>query len=254
VTVSPLDGSGIRTLTYDQLVLATGARTHRSCDVESPWKAAGTHEETLALLRDTSSRIAAASHIVVAGAGPTGVEVAGELAFEFGKAAPAASKKEIVLLASGDQILSGDSVASNARGELAKLGVTVRTDSVVDAVRAAPDGKTEVLLQDGSIIMTDLYLPATGLVPNSEYVDKKYLDDKNLVKVDGYFRVPDTSGVWALGDIVSKPKAGFIITQKQVCAGLWKLPTPSPTKGQLFSVTRGQDLLTLGCSIDRLPP
>lgn len=216
MTVTPVDGGAARTLQYDQLVLATGTRANRTCDAQAPWKAAGTHEETLALLRDVGTRIAAAQHIVVAGAGATGVEVAGELGFEFGKSAPAASKKEIVLLASGDEILGGDAVAGNARAELTKLGVTIKTGSVAESATTTADGKTEVKLRDGSVIKTDLFLPATGLVPNSEYVDKKYLNEKNLVEVDGYFRVPGVEGVWALGDIVSKPKAGFIITQKQV--------------------------------------
>lgn len=219
VTVSPLDGSGIRTISYDQLVLATGSRaTDRPGEPEVPWKASGTHEETLALLRDTTSRVASARHVVVAGAGPTGVEIAGELGFEFGRAATPSARKAVVMLASGPEILGGDAIAASARAELAKLGVEVRTEAVVDAARPAADGKTEVLLQNGEKITTDLYLPAMGLTPNSEYVDRKYLDDGNLVKVDEFFRVKGTDGVWALGDIVSKPKAGFMITQKQVCA------------------------------------
>lgn len=217
VTVSPLDGSGIRTLPYDELVLATGARSAVTAGgPEVPWKAAGSYEEAVTLIRETTSRIDAARHIVVGGAGATGVELAGELGFEYGRK----KAKEIVLLAGGPEILGGDAIAGSARSQLTGLGVTVRTDATVESVRpaAAADGKTEVVLRNGEVITTDLYLPTTGMVPNSEYVDTKYLDDEQHVPVDQYCKVKGVDGVWALGDLVSKPRGGFLITQKQVCA------------------------------------
>ncbi|KAL8396509.1 hypothetical protein RB594_009932 [Gaeumannomyces avenae] len=217
-----------RTLTYDQLVLATGARCAGDASDAVPWKASGTHEELAATLRVTADRVAAASHIVVAGGGSTGVEVAAELGFEFGKT------KEIVLVTGDKQLLGGDSVAGSAAAELAKLGVKVRTEVRVASVRqlegggegegegaAAAAGKTEVALEGAEPIVTDLYLPTMGLVPNSEFVDAKHLDDRKCVVVDDFYAVKDAEGVWAAGDIVSKPRAGFMITQKQA-AGLAK--------------------------------
>ncbi|KAL8315326.1 hypothetical protein RB597_006672 [Gaeumannomyces tritici] len=208
-----------RTLTYDQLVLATGARCAGDANAVT-WKASGTYEELAATLRATADRVAAASHIVVAGGGSTGVEVAAELGFEFGKT------KEIVLVTGDKQLLGGDSVAGSAAAELAKLGVKVRTEARVASVRqlegggegegAAAAGKTEVALEGAEPILTDLYLPTMGLVPNSEFVDAKHLDDRKCVVVDDFYAVKDAEGVWAAGDIVSKPRAGFMIAQKQV--------------------------------------
>ncbi|KAL8348492.1 hypothetical protein RB601_002439 [Gaeumannomyces tritici] len=213
-----------RTLTYDQLVLATGARCAGDANAVT-WKASGTYEELAATLRATADRVAAASHIVVAGGGSTGVEVAAELGFEFGKT------KEIVLVTGDKQLLGGDSVAGSAAAELAKLGVKVRTEARVASVRqlegggegegAAAAGKTEVALEGAEPILTDLYLPTMGLVPNSEFVDAKHLDDRKCVVVDDFYAVKDAEGVWAAGDIVSKPRAGFMIAQKQA-AGLAK--------------------------------
>ena len=198
---------GAQTLHYDELVLATGSRSH-SDDV--PWKSVGTYETTVEVLHGTAERIAAASHIVVAGGGATGIEAAGELGFEFGKA------KEIVLLSAGPTLLGGDAIAANAASELKKLNVAVRYGAYVESTRTLESGKLELVLKGGETITTDLYLPTHGLLPNSEYVDAKYLDSHRNVVVDEFYRVKGAEHVWAAGDIVGKPRAGFMITQKQV--------------------------------------
>lgn len=77
------DVSGTETIQiYDTLVIATGSHTIG----EVPWKgAASGYEQTKELLHRFRERVANAKSIVVGGAGPTGVETAGELGFEFGK-------------------------------------------------------------------------------------------------------------------------------------------------------------------------
>jgi len=232
VRVVPASGGGERTLSYDQLVLATGSRA-ASSDV--PWKATGGYEEAVAQLGRTRERVSAAKHIVVAGAGSTGVEVAGELGFAHGK------EKEVVLLCGGPALLGGDSIAPNAAAELKKLNVAMRYDAKVASTSVLPDGKTEVVLESGDKILTDLYLPTMGLVPNTEYVDASLLTEKKLVAVDECFHVKGVEDVWALGDVVSIPRAGFMITQKQVSNCLAKPPTPQAI---LFYLYRGSDLLT----------
>jgi NADH dehydrogenase FAD-containing subunit len=79
--------SGNRVLKYDFLILATGSRTK----VETPFKGLGSTETTKDALHDFQARVKMAKTIVVAGAGVTGVEIAGELAFEYGK------QKKIIL-------------------------------------------------------------------------------------------------------------------------------------------------------------
>lgn len=211
-----------RTLTYDHLVVATGSR---STGTSVPWKVLDSYDETVSLLDATRERVQAAQHIVVAGAGATGVEVAGELAFEY--AGPAADKKEgarkeVVLLCSGPQLLDGDSVGPAAASELLKLGVKIRYDARVAGAKDLPDGKTEVTLANGEALTTDLYLPTMGMKANSEMMDFQYLTDKGYIDVDDCHRVKglEEEGVWALGDVVNKPRGGFMITQKQVSPSL----------------------------------
>lgn len=68
------------TLDYDYLILATGSRTRGY----TPFKGLGTTEGTRDALHDFQSKARKAKTIVIAGAGVTGVEAAGELADKYG--------------------------------------------------------------------------------------------------------------------------------------------------------------------------
>ena len=198
--------SGTRALGYDHLVLATGSRPAND---GVPWKARGTYEELVLTLRKTTDEIKAAKHIVVAGGGPTGVETAGELAYEF-------KDKTIVLVNAGPQLLNGDVLADSAEKELTKLGVKIRKNSKVVSTSTLPRGQTQVTLENAEIIATDMYLPTMGVVPNSEYLPSRVLDARKFVQIDEYYKVSDAENVWAVGDLVWKPRGGFMITGKQV--------------------------------------
>ncbi|KAI1450552.1 FAD/NAD(P)-binding domain-containing protein [Annulohypoxylon stygium] len=205
-------GGDEKVLTYDHLVVATGTRT---INTSVPWKSNGTHEEIAGHIAEIQEKVKKASHIVVAGAGPTGVEAAAELAYEYG------AKKEIVLLSSDAEILGGDSIASNVSAELKKLGVKVRKSARVADTNELPDGKTEVVLQDGEKIATDLYLPTMGVVPNTEFMPANLLTDKKFVDIDEFYKVKGAENVWAAGDAVWKPKGSFVLSDKQA-AGVAK--------------------------------
>ncbi|KAH9891454.1 FAD/NAD(P)-binding domain-containing protein [Xylariomycetidae sp. FL2044] len=213
-------GADERVISYDHLVLTTGTRTVSD---QVPWKNNGTHEEVKLLMKKTQERVKAAKHIVVAGAGSTGVETAAELAFEYGSSgADKHERKEIWLLASGAEVLDGDSLASSAAAELKKLGVNVRTGARVASAAELPDGRTEVVLEgSGEKIITDCYLPTMGVLPNTEYLPAKVLTDRKFVDIDDHYRVKNAQDVWAAGDIVWKPKGSYVLSEKQA-AGVAK--------------------------------
>lgn len=212
-------GAGERELSYDYLIVATGTRNAGT--VEVPWKSNGTHEELAALLAETQRKVQAAKHIVVAGAGATGVETAAELAFEYANPKDESLKKEIVLLSADKEVLSGDSIAGNAAAELRKLGVTIRGPARVASASTLPDGKTEVVLEDGEKILTDLYLPTMGMAPNTEFLPASLLTADKFVDIDEFYAVRGAEDVWAAGDVVWKPRGSFVLTDKQA-AGVAK--------------------------------
>lgn len=221
VTVTIPGNAEPRTIAYDQLVLATGSRAAAigpDGKTPLPFKAWGTHEEAAAALDALRERVSAARHVVVAGAGGTGVELAAELGFAFSqpKVKPEA-RKEVVLLSAGDTLLNGDYLAGPAETELKKLGVQIKKGATVTGTTVKEGGKTAVALSNGETIETDLYLPTFGLIPNSEFVDAKYKRDGGYLVVDEFLRVKDAGDVWAAGDLVSLPRAGYLITEKQVC-------------------------------------
>jgi NADH dehydrogenase FAD-containing subunit len=80
--------AGTIKVSYDFLVLATGTRMNEP----EPFKTLDTTEKTIAAVHDYRERIKNARRIVIAGAGVTGVEVAGELAATYGLG------KEIILV------------------------------------------------------------------------------------------------------------------------------------------------------------
>jgi len=215
--------SGPRSLPYDYLVLATGTR---SASPDMPWKSANSHEETIDLLHETAEKVKAARHIVLAGAGPTGVECAAEIRFEY-------KDKEVVLLSAHEEILAGDTIAKGVESEIARLGVQVKRNARVKSSSPLPDGRTEVKLANGEVITTDLYLPTMGLVPNTEYLDVKLLDERNYVSVDECLRVKGADNIWACGDIVASARAGFFLADKQAAGVVKNIELAIKGKNQL---------------------
>jgi NADH dehydrogenase FAD-containing subunit len=80
--------TGKTTIDYDFLVLATGSQTKDG----TPVKGIGSTEATKDALHNFQALVKKADTIVIAGAGVTGVESAGEMGFEYGR------QKEIFLV------------------------------------------------------------------------------------------------------------------------------------------------------------
>ena len=108
------------------------------------------------LQSDTARRIAGARHIAIVGAGPVGIELAGEIAH--------ACPDKAVTLLSAHPTLMPEFPAGLGRmlaAKLAALGVTLRHGRACLDERDHPsDGP--LLLTDGQAIDADLILPATG--------------------------------------------------------------------------------------------
>jgi NADH dehydrogenase FAD-containing subunit len=204
-----------RSINYDHLVVATGSQIQSNL----PFKPIGTHEETLASLHSLQEQIAAANSIIVAGAGPTGVETAGELAAAYG------GKKQITLVISGDHVLEASPVLPSLKQvveqDLLKLGVNLIRNARVEDVQTAPKSKdiprqTTLKLSSGTTLAADFYLPLFGIQVNTSCVPANLLNKKGDLLLENTMRVVGTSNIWGIGDVGDIEAKQLTVTDAQI--------------------------------------
>ncbi|HWI91142.1 MAG TPA: NAD(P)/FAD-dependent oxidoreductase [Flavisolibacter sp.] len=144
-------------------------------------------------------------NIVIAGGGPTGVEVAGAIAdmkrYVLPKDYPELdfSKMNIYLLEGGPRTLGPMSEKSSEDScrYLHKMGVTVMTNTLVKDY----DGE-QVSLGDGKTIPTNTVVWAAGIKGNvPDGIDKSLIVRGNRIKVDRHNKIEGSSNIYVLGDL-----------------------------------------------------
>jgi len=215
VTIQHAAG-GEEIMRYYALVLATGTRSiARTLSDQGE-----SHEQLQKDLAELRRKLKNARTIIVGGGGPAGVEVAGEIGEMLNGAAgwfakrPSNPKAEITLIAGGKKLLPilRESIAKQAEVFLNRVGVDVIYKIRVSKTEDMPDGKTRVVLDDGSEMKCDVYIPATGVVPMTEYVPKTLLTDKGYIKTNATTLRVDEAGprVYAVGDVGSYTRGGVM--------------------------------------------
>ncbi|CAK7243015.1 MAG: hypothetical protein STHCBS139747_004521 [Sporothrix thermara] len=207
VDVKLLAGGAVETVRYDTVLIATGSDMANG----SPFKIVshGGTAETKAALAAIRARVAAASTIVVAGGGLTGVEVAGELG----------SKKDIVFIINEPLPLgvygTRESVRQTAANRLTALGVRIITNTTVTAsTPLGPDmagNKTLLTLvdKDGktSTLETDAYIPALGSTFNTGFLPERLLDTsakgRRRVRTRPTLQAEGYDNIFVVGDVVN---------------------------------------------------
>ncbi|KAI1860446.1 hypothetical protein JX265_009845 [Neoarthrinium moseri] len=152
------------------LSTATVSRGIVRTKVDGPFESSSFTEATQQAVHDFQRRVKTARSIGIVGAGPTGVETAGELAFEYVK-------------------------------QLEALHVDVRVSTKVKNPVSQPDGKFELILSSDDRILPDFYIPTFGVLPNSSFLPSQFTDAKGFIKVDKYFHIKGTGGAFAIGDV-----------------------------------------------------
>ncbi|WQF76646.1 Putative FAD/NAD(P)-binding domain, FAD/NAD(P)-binding domain superfamily [Colletotrichum destructivum] len=270
VTIALASDHGVETLTYHALVIATGAST------PSPLLGLNRDSETLRQSwAEFRKALPKAKSIVIAGGGPAGVETAGELGEHLnGRAGWAKTKLEnprtsITLVTAASQILPAlrPSIAQKAEEYLAQVGVTILKGVRVETVSPALAGVGQVAenavitLDSGKTLEADLYIPATGTRPNTDFVDDSLLlRDRRVDTNPSTLRV-DKAGarVYAIGDASSfaRPAVHNILSAVPVlCFNIRRdlllaseRPEAAAAKDRLFAEdTRETQLVPIGRS------
>jgi NADH dehydrogenase len=204
---------------YDVLVLAMGADTNffdnnRLAENAFPMKSTvealqlryrllQNFEEALTIT--DADELQRRMNVVVAGGGPTGVELAGALAemkkYVLPKDYPELdfSKMNIYLVEGGEKTLAAMSEKSSeqSRKYLDRLGVKVMTHTLVKDY----DGK-DVSLQDGKIIPSHTVIWAAGIRGNVPLgIDKNLIVRGNRIKTNRRCLIEGYNNIYVIGDL-----------------------------------------------------
>jgi len=211
-------------LPYDEVVLATGSATNyygndaiakRSLGLKDLGQARQLRNHVLDCLEraaattDPKERRRLLTFCIIGG-GPTGVEYAGALAelvrlvlpHEYPEFPP--SDVRIVLLEGGDRLLPmfRKRLSGYARRELERLGVDVRTDTLV----ASADGNG-VITRDGTELVTATIVWTAGVqpavVPHHPGLTRTTRHDR--LAVDDHLRILGARHAWGIGDVAAAP-------------------------------------------------
>ena len=209
----------VEEISYDVLVLATGADTNffgnkqletHAFPMKSTVEALQIRYKLLQLFEKAHSikdqdELQRLMNIVIVGGGPTGVEVSGALAemkkYVLPKDFPELdfSKMNIYLLEGADKTLASMSEKSSMQSAkyLNKLGVTVMTNTLVKDY----DGQN-VLLQNGDQIPASTVIWAAGIKGNvPSGIDSSLIVRGNRIKTDRRCVVEGHNNIYAIGDL-----------------------------------------------------
>lgn len=184
-------------ISYDAIVIASGARAHHPAFKLGNQPFEITEQE----IKQLSEQIKAASSVAIIGGGPTGVETAAEIAHTY--------KDTTVTLYTGASGPLADygshKTTSGATRKLEALNVKIVNDVLISDVADTADGKKLLTLPDGSTNTVDVCIFATGLIPNTEFIDQSLLTN-GFVNCDLHFRITGKDHAYVLGDVASVVK------------------------------------------------
>ena len=188
------------TLSYDALVIATGARAR-------PIHLPGADLDGVLALRTAAdaealkARLGPGRRLVVIGGGYVGLEAAAS-AMALGGSAVVLEREARVLARVASQTLSNFYATAHAA-----RGVQIVTGAAVVAIEG--DGHVQaVRLADGRAFPCDAVLVGVGAEPNVELAEAAGLPCADGIIVDAGARTADPA-IWAVGDVTRRPSALF---------------------------------------------
>jgi len=164
--------------------------------------------EALDDLRRTHKELLQADKVLILGAGPVGLELAGEIKEVW-------PGKHVTIVDPAEELLPGfkPEVVEDLRGQLDALGVEVRLGvglASSPSTEAGRAGAFTVTTIGGEEITADIWFRAYGVQVNSDYLaDGKLVtrDSRGAVPVAPTLQVQGYDHVYALGDITDLAEA-----------------------------------------------
>ena len=201
--------AGGRTITYDELLIATGATSRHLPMVDesgAPFAYLRTIEESEALRTNLSG------HLLVIGGGWIGLEVA--------SAARQAGGTVTLVEAAATPLAGplGEEMAEVFADLHREHGVDLRTSTTVTSIEH-DEGRTRAVLSDGTEVTPSLVLVAIGAVPSTALAEAAGLAVDDGILVDARLRTSDPH-VFAAGDVAhhDHPDLGRLRVEHWDCA------------------------------------
>jgi NADH dehydrogenase FAD-containing subunit len=202
----------------DYLVLATGSSYPFPAKIDELDVASARSR-----VRAAHEALLAADRALIVGAGPAGLELAGEIKAFF-------PEKDVTIADVAQDILTGaydQALRDELRRQLDALGVEVRLGGALrelPSIAPATLGAVQIPTDDGHQLAADIWFRAFGVHPHSEYLaggsmsDRR--DDRGYVRVDEHLRVAGETQIFAIGDIADADRdmAGIATAQAKVVA------------------------------------
>ncbi|ONH22047.1 NAD(P)/FAD-dependent oxidoreductase [Pseudofrankia asymbiotica] len=206
-----------RRVRADYLVLATGS------SYAYPAKSrVDATEDALADLRDTHKELAAAERVLIVGAGPVGLEFAGEIKEAW-------PNKSVTVVDPAESLLPGfePELRDDLRRQLDGMGIQLRLGTSLTApppTEAGRAGAFTVATTGGAEITADIWFQAHGARVNSDYLADGRLTTltaRGEVAVSDTLNVAGHGHVYAVGDLtdVAEDKmAAYALRHAEVVA------------------------------------
>ncbi|KAL5763678.1 hypothetical protein ACOSQ2_016272 [Xanthoceras sorbifolium] len=195
-------------IVYDYLVIATG---HMD-------PVPKTRTERLNLYQTENEKIKSAHSILIVGGGPSGVELAGEVAVDF-------PDKKVTLVHRGSRLLEfiGPKAADKTLNWLKSKNIEVKLEQSVDLNSVSDESKI-YQTSAGENIKADCHFLCTGTPIGSAWLKntilKDNLDIRGSLMVDENLRVKGRRNIFAIGDITNIPeiKQGYLAQKHALVA------------------------------------
>ena len=204
-------------ISADYVVLATGSRYPFPAKTDL----VDTHHAQ-EQVRQTNRALALADRVLLVGAGPVGIELAGEIRHVW-------PEKTIVLLDVADEILGGPYMPE-LKTELRRQLLESRVELILGSpLRQAPPTEPgelatfTVTTEAGTEVTADIWFRCYGVIPNSDYLGDELASARRsdgFIEVGPTLQVAGQTTVFAIGDIstADSKMAGFARRQAATAA------------------------------------
>jgi NADH dehydrogenase FAD-containing subunit len=183
----------------DYLVLATGSSYPFPAKTEEPDVVSARSR-----FRAAHDALLAAERVLIVGAGPSGLELAGEIASFY-------PDKHVTITDVADDILAGpydQALRDELRRQLDAMGVELHLGQALSQLPSAAPATLDTIriaTEDGTELVADIWFRAFGVRPHSKYLENGSLsdrrDERGYVRVDEHLRVVGETNVFAVGDV-----------------------------------------------------